>query len=231
MSIFITAYGISCLVIPHTRERALKLRENYIRYVGIPILNIDIEKQGKPIDTPALYVSNHRSFIDPAVVCRDLRAFVLAKAEVAHYPIISKGAELTGVIWVNRNDKSSRSKARSQLIETIKSGYNILLYPEGTVGKDATTLPFKEGSFIEAAENNIPVVPIAIEYRSPKDLWVKEKFIPQYLHQFSKWRTCVKVRFGEPIYDKDGIIMCAMSHQWINDQLKDMQREWTEHFK
>ncbi len=229
MSIFILAYGISCIFIPHTKSRALKLRENYLKFIGIPILNIDIEVEGKPIETPALYVSNHRSFSDPAVACRYLRAFVLAKAEVAAYPIINKGAELTGVIWVNRNDQTSRSTARSKLVETIKSGYNILLYPEGTVGIHRETLPFKVGSFFEAAENNIPVVPIAIEYMSPKDLWVKEKFVPQYLYQFSKWKTSVKLRFGEPIISNDGNELCRQSHVWINQQLKNMQKDWKEH--
>ena len=230
MALFILAYGLSCIFIPHTKNRALKLRENYLKYIGIPILNIDIDVIGKPIDTPALYVSNHRSFSDPAVACRYLRAFVLAKAEVASYPIINKGAELTGVIWVNRGNQVSRSTARSKLVETIKSGYNILLYPEGTVGIHRETLPFRVGSFIEAAENKIPVVPIAIEYMSPKDLWIKEKFVPQYLYQFSKWKTKVNLRFGEPIYSTDGNELCQQSYLWINEQLKDIQKDWKGQF-
>jgi 1-acyl-sn-glycerol-3-phosphate acyltransferase len=230
MSLYITAYGVSCIFVPHTRKRALKLRENYIKNVAIPILNIHIDVQGKPIDTPALYVCNHRSFSDPVAVCRYLPAFVLAKAEVANYPIINKGAELTGVIWVNRSNKTSRSDARSKLIETIHTGNNILLYPEGTVGKEKTTLPFREGSFNEAAENNIPIIPIAIEYKSSKDLWIKEKFIPQYFYQFSKWQTSIKLHFGEPIIDTDGKKLCSLSQQWINEQLIVMQKNWKEDF-
>ena len=64
-------------------------------------------------------------------------------------------------------------------------GYNIIVFPEGTVGKEKTTLPFKKGTFMEAASNNIPVVPVAIEFQSPKDMWIKEKFVPQYFHQSS----------------------------------------------
>ncbi|MBK7700798.1 MAG: hypothetical protein IPJ39_19750 [Saprospiraceae bacterium] len=39
---------------------------------------------------------------------------MIAKAEVAGYPIINKGAELTGVIWVDRNDQSSRTATRTK---------------------------------------------------------------------------------------------------------------------
>lgn len=231
MSGYIIVYGISCLFKPHTKERALKLREHYIQNVALPIFNIHIDVKGAPISTPALYVCNHRSFSDPVVVCRYLPAFVLAKAEVANYPIINKGAELTGVIWVNRSNKSSRLDARTKLTETIKAGYNVLLFPEGTVGTAKNTLPFREGSFNEAAENNIPVIPIAIEYQSSKDLWIKDKFVQQFLFQFSKWKTSVKLRFGDPIYSKHGSELCATSYHVINEQLEEMQQGWKTSFE
>ncbi len=231
MSIFITIYLLTTFFIPHTKDRALRLREMFLTYVGIPLLNIKIEKSGYPEITPALYVSNHRSFTDPVVICRYLKAFVIGKAEVAGYPIISKGAELTGVIWVDRNSKASRTDTRSKMIEVLKSGYNILVYPEGTVGTHRHTLPFRKGTFMEAAANNIPVVPIAIEYDSPKDLWIKEKFVPQYFYQFSKWRTNVKVRFGTPFFSDNGDELHQKAHDWINEQLTDMQENWANHFK
>lgn len=230
MAIFMICYGLSCIVLKHSKKRALRLRKNYLRYIAIPTLNLKIEKTGDPIVTPALYVCNHRSFTDPIVICRYLNAFVIAKAEVANYPIINKGAELTGVIWVNRQDKNSRTQTRDKLVETIKAGYNILVFPEGTVGKEKATLPFRMGTFLEAAENNIPVVPIAIEFRSPKDMWVMEKFVPQYFHQYSKWRTEVKLTFGSPFSGKTGVELHQQAHDWINTELATMQSGWSKTF-
>lgn len=226
MSLFITAYLISCIFVPHSKDRALKLRESYLKYVGLPILNIHIDIQGNPDITPALYVCNHRSFSDPVILCRYLKAFVIGKAEVANYPIINKGAELTGVIWVNRSDKSSRSATRVKMVETIQSGYNVLVFPEGTVCKDELTLSFRPGSFTEAIKHNIPVIPIALEYKSKRDLWLKEKFVPQYFYQFSKWRTHAKVRFGEPLYGSDGEKLAIEANQWIREQLIEMKKEF-----
>ncbi len=231
MAIFMLFYGISCIFIKHTKERALNLRMNYLKYIAIPVLNIKIIKEGNPQDGTALYVCNHRSFADPIVICRYLKAFVIAKAEVANYPIINKGAELTGVIWVDRNNKDSRSATREKLTETIDQGFNILVYPEGTVGIHKKTLPFRKGTFLEAAQNDIPVVPVAIEFRSHKDLWLKEKFIPQYLHQFSKWKTEVKVKFGAPMIHQNGEYLHQHSHEWINNELHLMQHNWSYCFK
>jgi 1-acyl-sn-glycerol-3-phosphate acyltransferase len=223
-------YGLSCIFVPHSPQRALRLRAHYLVYYCCPILNINIQISGAPHAKTALYVANHRSFADPIVLCRYIPAFVIAKAEVKSYPIINIGAELTGVIWVNRQDTESRMQTRSKMIEVIQSGFNVLVFPEGTVSLTKNTLPFKKGTFLEAAGNNIPVVPVAIEYQSPKDLWMKEKFIPQYFHQFSKWKTTVKISFGAPLRNPDGLQLYAEAQHWINNELTSMQVGWSKVF-
>ena len=230
MVFYMLFYAVSCIFIPHTSNRALKLRAHYLIYYCCPMLNINIEKKGNPLISTALYVANHRSFADPIVLCRYVPAFVIAKAEVKSYPVINIGAELTGVIWVNRMDTESRLQTRSKMVEVLQSGFNVLVFPEGTVSLTKNTLPFKKGTFIEAANNAIPVVPVAIEYQSAKDLWIKEKFIPQYFHQFSKWETTVKISFGEPLPGSDGPELYEQAQSWIDNELTVMQHEWSEVF-
>lgn len=226
MAVFMLVYGMSCLFIPHSKKRALQLRRNYLKYWAIPILNIQIEVEGTPSSTPSIYVSNHRSFADPVVICRYLDAFVIAKAEVADYPIINKGAELTGVVWVNRSNKDSRSATREKMVEIIDEGYNVLVFPEGTVGIESNTLPFHRGTFLEAAEHQIPTIPITIEYKSKKDLWVIPNLLLQYAHQFAKWKTVVFLRFGNPIESMNGELIQNTSHQWINQSLDAIHKRW-----
>lgn len=231
MVIYIVAYLLSCIVVPHSKHRAFTLRRNWLKWVALPVLNIKVIKTGHPISSPALYISNHRSFSDPIVLCRYIDAFVIAKAEVANYPIINKGAELTGVIWVKRDNQHSRKNSRSQMLKVLQSGYNVLVYPEGTVGIHRHTLDFRPGSFIECAANGIPVVPVAIEYKTEKDLWKKEKFIPQYLYQFSKWKTEVKLAIGPPLMNADGAQLHAEAHKWVNDRITEMQENWSEIYR
>ena len=230
MIICMFLYGIVTLFMKHNDTKAFWLRRTWLRFIAIPVLNIKIEKRGNPIEDAALYISNHRSFADPIVICRYLDAFVIAKAEVADYPIINKGAELTGIVYVKREDKNSRSSTREKMIELITNHKNVLVYPEGTVGTDATTLPFKTGTFHEAASHGFSVVPIAIEYRDPCDMWTVPNFIAQYFHQFSKWRTSVKLRFGPNIKNSDPEKLVQESNNWINENLKDMQKGWSKVF-
>ena len=228
MVLYMAVYGLSLLISKHTKERALNLRANYLKYWAIPLLGIKVEIEGEPISSPALYVANHRSFSDPIVICNYLKAFVIAKAEVANYPIINKGAELTGVLYVKRNDKTSRNEVREMMIDTIGEGYNVLIFPEGTVGVEKGTIPFKVGAFAEAVKNNIPIVPIAIEYKSKKDLWLIPSFIPQFLMSYAKPFTHVKLTFGPPIVGDDVEQVVTSTKHWIDAALDHMQHDWTD---
>jgi len=221
-------YAITRIFWKHTRTSGLKLRKFYIKYLAFPILNLKVELVGKPIDTPALYICNHRSFADPVVMSKYLNAFVIAKAEIANYPVINKGAEVTGIIWVQRTDKDSRANARKEFVEVVKGGHNILVYPEGTISLTKRTLPFKKGTFLGAAKEGLTVVPIALEYRSDKDLWRIHNIVGQYLNAFGKWKTETKLTFGPPMKMEDGALLADKCESWVNDELARMQEGWTQ---
>ena len=228
MVVWMLVYLVSLLFRRHTKTAALALRTHYLKWVAFPFLGFEVEIEGKVHDIPAMYVSNHRSFSDPLIICRWLRAFVVAKAEVANYPIINKGAELTGVLYVKREEKDSRKNVRKMIIDTIRSGYNILIFPEGTVGTKEKTLDFKKGAFAAVLEEDIPIIPVAIEYKSPKDLWLVNNFVQQFIIMFSKPKTYVRLRIGTPLHCDETDECVRQSQKWIDDQLEDMQRNWSD---
>ncbi len=221
-------YSILNLFVRFDDEQALLLRERWLKWVGFPLLGIKSEVKGEIYDKPALYVANHRSFTDPLVICRWLRAFVVAKAEVANYPIISQGAKLTGVLFVKREDKNSRQSVRQKIIDTINSGQNVLVFPEGTVSVKQGTLPFRRGAFAEAIKHNIPIVPMAVEYRSPQDLWLIPNFVKQFLTSYAKPKTEVKLSIGKPILERDVDVAADQAQSWITQELLNLQKGWTK---
>ena len=229
MIVFMLSYSFSLLFSKNTKKRAFRLRRNYLRLANV-ILNVRSKIEGSPISEPALYICNHRSFADPIILLKHLDAFVIAKAEVASYPVINKGAELTGIVYVKRENKDSRQATRDMMIDILKSGHNVLIYPEGTVGKEKETLEFKKGAFIACAKEGFPVVPVALEYQSPRDLWVIHNFVKQYLYQFAKWSTPVKLAFGPVIREADGIDMHDRAHSWVNGKIVEMQKGWSKTF-
>lgn len=230
MMIYLMVYAISRLVWKHTTESAFKLRKHWISYVCLPILNVKIDVKGGPINKASLYVCNHRSFLDPAIISKYLNAMVIAKAEIADYPIISKGAEVTGVIWVRRDSKDSRVGVRQAYIDTIKNGVNVLVFPEGTVSIGPKPLPFKMGTFAEAAKNNFTVIPMALEYKQSSDIWTTGNLIKYYIEQASKWSIHSKLTFGPPLKSKDGAELHEKAESWIRLEMKNQQKDWSTAF-
>lgn len=231
MAIFLLVYGISLIFSKHTDKRAFRLRRNYLRLLCLPILNIKVEFSGELTNKPSLYVANHRSFSDPAIICRYLEAFVIAKAEVADLPVLNIGAKATGVLYVKREDQSSRNAAREAMISHIKNGRSILVFPEGTVGNQQFTKEFKSGTFREAAKNGIPVVPVTLEYQSPLDMWESGGLVNQYFRQYSKWTTYTKLHISSPILPHNPEEHSTLTaKKEINIQMEQMQRDWSKAF-
>lgn len=228
MVVYLIGYALTRIFYKHSKESSLRLRTAWIKQMAYPILNLDVKVKGEPLNSAALYLCNHRSFVDPIVISKYVEAFVIAKAEVGNYPLINKGAEVTGVIYVKREDKGSRTNARKEFVDVIKSGHNILVYPEGTISTVRRSLPFKKGTFFEAAKEDMTIVPVAIEFKSKRDLWLISNLLLQYLNSFGKWKTEVKLTFGPPIKGTDGEALAQSCEEWVNQEMERMQEGWSE---
>lgn len=227
MVIMVAVYFVLDLIFNFSREQSYTLRKMFLNYVFIPINNIKIIKTGTgDVDTPTLFASNHRSLVD-IIIFKYIDALIIAKAEIADYPIFSKGAEMTGIIWLKRESLRSRARTKELISETLQEGYNIALFPEGTVSIDQGTLPFKRGSFSVAADLGIPVKPVTIEFRHKADLWDQPSLIKQYFRVFSRWKTEVKVDIGEVMYGNDSTILAQDVEDLINRKLSELQQGWS----
>ncbi|REG78478.1 lysophospholipid acyltransferase family protein [Algoriphagus antarcticus] len=113
---------------------------------------------------PYIYIFNHRSFVDAAIIPlaipQQVRA--LGKKELSNIPffgwVVGKVA-----IWVDRTDTESRKKSIGQLVSFLNQGISAVVAPEGTRNdSEAPLLPFKSGAFRLAVETGIPILPIAV---------------------------------------------------------------------
>ena len=223
IAIYVLVYIITIPIFGNTHERGFKLRRKWIA-LGMKIFGIRLINKGVPLDQPALYVSNHLSFTDPIATCKFIDAFVIAKAEVGNIPLLSKGAEMTGVIYVDRGSKSSRSNTRKALVDTLASGKNVLVYPEGTVSQNSIILPYKAGAFREAFANDIPIVPIAIAYGAEKDIWNNTGLVGHFFKQLSYWRTEITQEIGTPITGVDGDDIALKANAWTKDIISQYRK-------
>lgn len=175
-----------------------------------------------------LYVSNHRSLIDPIILFSYIKnGYAISKAELQNYPLIGLGASLSGVVYVQRTDSKSRSDAKLTMIEILSSKHSIILFPEGTISTERSILPFRKGGFEASIECNTCVVPIALEYMNPKmDFWYTDHILMQFLKTFSKWKTVVNIHFFNPVTDLNPMDLCQSVSARIQSKLNEFQRTW-----
>jgi len=201
-----------------TEERGFRYRRKYTG-VAMRILGVRLTMQGEVHNRPALYVSNHRSLLDPVIQLRFIDAYIVSKAEVSAYPLIGRGAKETGVVFVHRESKESRSASREAIKELLTSGKSVLIYPEGTTSNLETTLPFRSGAFEMAAEVHAPVIPVVIQYGNPGHHWQDGPMLPFFMRKFSAKHIDANLSIGTPVPEGNTNEMLAASREWIGEEI------------
>ncbi len=206
-----------------------RVRSKWIA-VAVRILGIEAQIKG---DLPNagqvhLVISNHRSFSDPLIMLHYLDAFPLAKAEVNSYPFIGFGARITGVLFVARESMRSRKGALNAIRETLASGQNVLVYPEGTTGIAGTTRNFKRGSFEVAHQLELPILPVAIEYENTAHHWENRSLWEQYLLQFGERRCRCKITIADFLPAEGADYGATKTRELIDSYLEISRAEYDE---
>lgn len=114
-------------------------------------------------DTPAVYVSNHQSFLDIYTLLTLGRCFkFISKTSIFVFPVIGWAMLLMGVIPLKRMDSRSQMECLKRCMDLIRGGASVFFFPEGTRSKDGMLGAFKKGAFSVAAKTGVPVVPMTI---------------------------------------------------------------------
>lgn len=109
-----------------------------------------------------IYVTNHISFLDAAIIVKTFRKPVrpLGRKETAKIPVfgyIYKKA----IVTVDRGSAEDRAKSVRVLKSILQKGISILLFPEGTFNETGEPLKsFYDGAFRIAIETQTPIKPV-----------------------------------------------------------------------
>lgn len=179
------------------------------------IFGLSVTKSGEQSQLrPTFYVSNHISYLD-VFVLGDIRAYYIAKSEVANWPILGPLARFQNTLFFER--KAGRAQQQlSVLKEHLQSGQSLILFPEGTSTDGAHVEPFKSTLFEAARSQNhekpVAIQPITVVYthqagvkmnqamRDNYAWYAKMPFAPHFFNLFSLKKVAVKVHFHPVTY-------------------------------
>lgn len=116
-------------------------------------------------DRPHFFAANHQSIVDVVGLFYALPVPLLfmLKKELLSVPFLGWYVSAMGMITLERHKRRSALENLSQCHRHLTEGKSIITFPEGTRSLDGTVGPFKPGTFIPAIDDQIPIVPIALE--------------------------------------------------------------------
>lgn len=157
-------------------------------HIGFRVECVGRENLKKVQTGGCILAPNHVSAIDPVfvVITRfwGKRMVVFAKKELFEInALLTWFFRCMGALCVRgtRDELETIDKT----VEVCKNGGTLLIFPEGTRGKEGKLLPPKSGLFVIAAQAAVDVVPVRILYDTPDGK----------MRLFCK----VKVIYGEPM--------------------------------
>jgi 1-acyl-sn-glycerol-3-phosphate acyltransferase len=140
----------------------------WVTNAGVRAAGIKIEISGLenvPAGRSCIFMCNHVSNLDPPVVLPLLpgRSSVLLKRELMNIPILGRAMRMAKFVPVERGSRRDAAQASVEAAaDALRSGLNILVYPEGTRSPDGRLATFKKGPFFLAKETQAPIIPIAL---------------------------------------------------------------------
>ena len=107
-----------------------------------------------------MFVANHASQVDIIASASAMPQPIrfLAKAEIKHIPVFGYMVKMLAIM-VDRKSKESREKSVQYMVDELKKGNSLFIYPEGTRNRtDQPLKEFKDGAFRVAILAGVPIV-------------------------------------------------------------------------
>lgn len=152
-----------------------------------------------PLDKPCILAANHNSHLD-TLVLMNLYPFKKLKfirpVAAADYFLKNKwiawfSLKVLGIIPLDRTSTLDRCERLMGVENALKSGYSIILFPEGSRATNGEMAPFKSGiAYLARDFPHIPVIPIYM-HGTGKVLPKGEKLLVPF---------GMEVNIGKPIY-------------------------------
>lgn len=125
-----------------------------------------VEHTGRvPTDVPVMFVSNHVSLADAAVLLAVLPFDIrfVANHVFATYPFLGAAIRAASAHIVDRDSWKSRAECGQTMTDRLSAGQSLLVFPEGGTSDDGRLRPFRRGAFRAAARTGRTIIPVVIQ--------------------------------------------------------------------
>lgn len=169
----------------------------FIRALGIKLYLH--EKNTKPLPEQFILIANHPSALEDFAIPALFNVYPLAKQGVRDWFLLGRISAAADTIFVKRDNADSRHAAVDSMIEALKSGRNIALFPEGGCKGRRIFSRFQYGAFDISLRTGIPILPVFLHYEAQDTFeWRNPQTL---LHKLWHFMTAPNKRVNYYIYD------------------------------
>ncbi|MEN6315405.1 MAG: lysophospholipid acyltransferase family protein [Clostridiaceae bacterium] len=118
-----------------------------------------------PGGQPVLFVSNHQSHMDSAIIHGFIncpKGFIADK-EVRNIPILRTWMKYMKCVLIDRGSIRENVHSMEKSIKILKDGHSMVIYPEGKLDEGKLLGNFKKGCIKLAVKAGVPVVPVTMK--------------------------------------------------------------------
>ncbi|MEU8485756.1 lysophospholipid acyltransferase family protein [Streptomyces sp. NPDC048641] len=166
--VFVTALGVALTPVvgrcPSRVRDALVRRwcRGLVRAVGV---RVRITGAVVPAGG-VLVVANHISWLDIPLTAVARPARMLAKREVASWPVAGPIAARGGTLFIERDRLRALPDTVARIADALRAGAAVAAFPEGSTWCGRAQGPFRRAVFQAALDAGVPVQPVRISYRT-----------------------------------------------------------------
>lgn len=176
---------------------------------ALGVLRIKVAAHDVPAaGTPKLVVANHVSWTDICALSTVMPVCFLSKKEVAGWPIVSTFARLQRTVFVDRQQAKSIVGANATMVDRMRDGVSVVLFPEGTTFDGSALGRFHSSHFAVARDflrrhaeaETFWVQPVAVRYSQAHVAWYGDAaLLPHLMDLLRKPPVHCDIYFCPPI--------------------------------
>lgn len=188
-----------------TSKRSKEIHEQInkvVKYLLEKVLPYEMDIQGLeniPIG-PVIFANSHQDFYDIINSINACPSHLYTLNSSAVTIVLKALLKVNGVIFVDRFSKESREQSKVEMVNHLKNGSCINVYPEATFNRSANRLhlPYSKGIIDIAQETGCPIVPVVQEYKYEYDK--NKKLVVKKIYM--KYGEPVIVKENDNVFDK-----------------------------
>jgi 1-acyl-sn-glycerol-3-phosphate acyltransferase len=132
-------------------------------------LGVRLDARGGSLRVPGahrgtLVVANHISWLDIIALLAIEPVTMLAKREVADWPLIGSLVQRAGTLFIDRDSLRTLPATVDEISAALRAGHSVVVFPQGATWCSGAGSAFRRATFQAAIDAGAPVRPVTIRY-------------------------------------------------------------------